>query len=101
LENRNILLIFVKEINNKAMMKLSLLNDKDLCKALDILIYIDRIKYHERHTKITELQRLKPFGDAFKDWIGTMDIENIYMRMSFGQLEIIEEMSKRFINKFG
>ncbi len=81
-------------------MKLSLLNDQELCKALEILDDVDNIEYANRHAKITELQRLEIFGDAFKNWMRDTDIKNIYMRIGFGKLQIYGEMSDRFIKKF-
>lgn len=82
-------------------MKLSLLNDKDLCKALDIFSEIEKFKYDETTLKVETLkERLKVFGDAFSSWLNDLDTEIVNMRLGWGKLNLICEMSTRFKKRF-
>ena len=81
-------------------MKLNLLSDKDLCKAFDVFISVDRITYGDYGNlplRIATLnEELEVFGDAFKKWLSDLTYDNVMWCIVWGKLKIYGEMGDRF-----
>lgn len=81
-------------------MKLNLLSDVELCKAVDAFFKVDNIKYGEYGNlplRIATLnEELEVFGDAFKEWLSKLNYDNVMWSVVWGKMTLIGEMSERF-----
>jgi len=90
------LFIIFEETNKINDMDFSKLNDKDLCKVLEVFESVDAMKYNDVSLRTSTLKNeLKTFN-VFKDWLNDLSVDNVNMKTPFLRLNIICEMSERF-----
>jgi hypothetical protein len=81
-------------------MKIDLLSDEELCRAVDIFNKVDNITYSGKGNlplRIATLnEELEVFGDVFKEWLSDLNYDNVIWCIAWGKLKLICEMSERF-----